>query len=187
MRDYAPLAVAVKLIRASFGNVGRIAEVTGAAGKFVTSFGFVFSVWKGGGATTWKLLRLRTMRHSRGYPQVNIRRNGKQGPVKVHTLVAEAFLPPPSTPRSVIRHRDDNPENNRPGNLRWGTQVQNVADAKRNGRRIGRPPVIADRVVRKVRRERLRGHTFAAIAKANGVSVTTACELCNGRKRKGVK
>lgn len=187
MRDYATLTVAAKLIRAAFGNVGRVAEVSGAAGKFVASSGFVFSVWKGQSKTTWKVLRLKTMRHSGGYPQVNIRRYGKQGPVTVHTLVAAAFLPKRPTPTSLIRHRDDNPDNNRATNLRWGNQTQNIADAKRNGRNIGRPPEVSDTTVRNVRRDRKAGDSFRVIGARYSISPVFAWEICTGRKRQGVK
>lgn len=53
--------------------------------------------------------------------------------VKIHRLVAEAYIPNPDN-LPVVMHLDDNPSNNRVENLRWGTQKQNVYDAINKGR-----------------------------------------------------
>lgn len=45
---------------------------------------------------------------------------------KVHRLICEAFHGPPPTPRSVVIHLDEDATNNRPENLRWGTQKENL-------------------------------------------------------------
>lgn len=37
----------------------------------------------------------------------------------------------------MVRHWDGNTEHNGISNLRWGTQVDNMADAKRHGRALG--------------------------------------------------
>lgn len=44
---------------------------------------------------------------------------------KAHRLVCEAFNGPPG-PGQVCMHLDENAANNRPGNLAWGTQKQNL-------------------------------------------------------------
>lgn len=50
-----------------------------------------------------------------------------------HQLVAWAFIPNPNNLPSVC-HRDDNPSNNRVGNLFWGTQGDNIRDMYSKGR-----------------------------------------------------
>lgn len=45
---------------------------------------------------------------------------------KVARLVCEAFHGLPPFPRAVVMHVDDNPGNNRPENLRWATQKENL-------------------------------------------------------------
>jgi hypothetical protein len=49
---------------------------------------------------------------------------------KVHQLVCEAFHGPKPFPEAVVMHADDNGCNNRPGNLSWGTQKQNLNTPK---------------------------------------------------------
>jgi hypothetical protein len=52
---------------------------------------------------------------------------------KVHRVICEAFNGPPPFSGALVRHLDDNRDNNSSGNLAWGTVKDNSADAKRNG------------------------------------------------------
>lgn len=45
---------------------------------------------------------------------------------KVARLVCEAFHGPPPFSRAVCMHRDEDSRNNRPSNLAWGTQRENL-------------------------------------------------------------
>lgn len=45
---------------------------------------------------------------------------------KVARLVCEAFKGPPPFPRAGTLHLDEDSRNNRPGNLKWGTQRENL-------------------------------------------------------------
>lgn len=45
---------------------------------------------------------------------------------KIHRLVCEAFHGPPPFHGAVVIHCDENALNNRPSNLRWGTQKENL-------------------------------------------------------------
>jgi hypothetical protein len=45
---------------------------------------------------------------------------------KVHRLVCEAFNGQPSPDKNVCMHLDENSRNNRPENLAWGTQKENL-------------------------------------------------------------
>lgn len=51
--------------------------------------------------------------------------------------MALVYLPKPCSPNLVIRHLDDNPLNNRLENLKWGTQKENMRDARNNGKLRG--------------------------------------------------
>lgn len=48
------------------------------------------------------------------------------GTMKIHRLVCEAFHGPPPFERAVVIHLDENALNNRPENLKWGTQKENL-------------------------------------------------------------
>ena len=70
--------------------------------------------------------------NTNGYPRVVLRRNGKSVPRYIHQLVALAFLGEPPEGKPNVLHWDDNPENNRVENLRWGDQRENGKDWVRN-------------------------------------------------------
>lgn len=66
---------------------------------------------------------------SHQYRHVMLRRFGdgpRQQPRKVHQLVCEAFHGPKPFPDAVVIHLDENALNNRPENLKWGTQKENL-------------------------------------------------------------
>ena len=50
----------------------------------------------------------------------------RQAPRKVHQLVCEAFHGPKPFEKAVVIHRDEDALNNRPENLKWGTQKENL-------------------------------------------------------------
>lgn len=52
--------------------------------------------------------------------------NRTYGNIKVHKAVCEAFHGLPPFPKAVVIHIDENALNNRPENLRWGTQKENL-------------------------------------------------------------
>ena len=54
------------------------------------------------------------------------------GPKLVHVMVCEAFHGPAPEDKPFALHRDDDPDNNVPSNLRWGTKQDNADDRRRN-------------------------------------------------------
>jgi len=63
-----------------------------------------------------------------------LRREGggfvRQSPRKVHQLVCEAFHGPKPFEKAVVIHIDEDAHNNRPENLMWGTQKENLTTYK---------------------------------------------------------
>ena len=60
----------------------------------------------------------------RSYLKVDLRKNNKRISVRVHRLVAKAFIPNPNN-YPIINHKDENPSNNCSDNLEWCTQKYN--------------------------------------------------------------
>ena len=52
--------------------------------------------------------------------------NHKLGNMKIHRLVCEAFHGLALFERAIVIHIDENACNNKPENLRWGTQKENL-------------------------------------------------------------
>lgn len=156
-------------------------QVPDAPGYFVARSGRVYHVWEA--RNGWRTTRLKTMRHSGGYPQVQVGYTAGRRIRKVHKLVAAAFLPPPAPGQYLVRHKDDVPDNCAAENLAWGGQIENQADAKRNGRRTGRPPIYSADTVAAIRREKAAGERTVDVAKRHGVSPQLVSDIVAGRKR----
>lgn len=89
----------------------------------------------------------------------------------VHRLIAMAFLTNNNN-YPIVRHLDDNPENNALSNLAWGTYKDNTADCIRNDHDYKRPVycVETDTTYR----------TGAEAAKEFGVSKSSIVHYCKG-------
>ena len=106
--------------------------IPGWPGYVATRDGRIFSEsnWRGYGL---RELRQDVDRH--GYPSVRLTPMfGRRKRLKVHALVATAFLGARPSPAHEVRHLDGNPLNNAAENLAWGTRAENAADRERHGR-----------------------------------------------------
>lgn len=70
-----------------------------------------------------------------GYLQVGLHCNGKQKIIKVHRLVAQAFIPNPDN-FPQINHKDEDKTNNNVDNLEWCTAKYNINYGTRQERSI---------------------------------------------------
>ena len=70
-----------------------------------------------------KIMKLRN--DGRGYLQVQFYKDGISKNMKVHRLVADAFIPNPNN-FPIINHKDEDKSNNRHDNLEWCTQKYNA-------------------------------------------------------------
>ena len=95
-------------------------EVEGFSGYYVSNIGRIksFQLSKDG-----KILK--TPVDKRGYKQVNLTRNGEHHHLKVHRLVAIAFIDNPDN-KPFVNHMDEDKTNNSVGNLDWVTPIENV-------------------------------------------------------------
>ncbi len=71
--------------------------------------------------------------HPSGHLLVSaVRDDGKRTGIKVHHMVAAAFLGP-RPDGTEVRHLNGKPADNRPMNLAWGTRSENQLDSVRHG------------------------------------------------------
>lgn len=68
-----------------------------------------------------------------GHIDLSLICNGKRKHAYLHRLVAEEFLDNPNN-GYLVRHMDNDPSNNAPWNLKWGTSYDNVHDCIDSGR-----------------------------------------------------
>ncbi|WP_439630651.1 HNH endonuclease [Gemmata sp.] len=120
-----------------------------------------------------------------GYPQVGLSKHQRFWHVKVHRLVALAFLGPPPFPKAHVAHFDGDKTNNRLPNLRWATAAENEADKRRHGRArvpAGERHPMARLTADAVRALRLaaRDRPIALVAREFGVPHLTAYDAIVG-------
>lgn len=67
-----------------------------------------------------------------GYHYVNLWNKSKMKSIKIHRLVANAFIPNPED-KPQVNHKDGNKKNNHIDNLEWVTGSENVMHALKTG------------------------------------------------------
>ena len=97
----------------------------------VSSFGRVMRVVARNSGVAGRMLSAKP--NNRGYCQVCLSQGGDKKVLKVHRLVAIAFLGPPFGTRCTVNHRDLDKTNNFVYNLEWISHVDNVRHAVRAG------------------------------------------------------
>ena len=121
--------------------------------------------------------RLVTQRKINGYPTVTLTFQGRDYTVKVHRLVASAFIRPPKS-GEVINHINAKRDDNRIENLEWCTPAQN----NQHTSKLGRYPLGKDHPLGKidppVAYEMHRsGASLSSIARYFGCSIQAVTQM----------
>ena len=124
-----------------------------------------------------------------GYVYQTLYSNGKQKLVRVHRIVAEAFIPNPDK-LPQVNHINGIKTDNRVTNLEWCTQEHNMEHAFRTG--LEKPSERQKRAVCETNKAKRKAvvakcgttqQAFESIAKASaetGLSTSTISRYCNG-------
>ena len=109
-------------------------DVIGYEGLYqVSSLGKVKSLARESKRNTFKEKILNPHLDGRGYPFVALYRNNVPKQIKVHKLVATAFLDNPEN-KPTVNHIDEDKTNNTAENLEWATFKENANHGTRNQR-----------------------------------------------------
>lgn len=123
-----------------------------------------------------------------GYHDVTLRLPGYRGggqKVRRHRLMCDAYHGPPK-PRQVARHLNGKSWDDRPGNLAWGSQADNIYDAINHGTFSlgGKHPraKLTNTQAIEIKRRREAGEAGKALADEFSVSPQTVCNIFKGRQ-----
>jgi len=72
-----------------------------------------------------------------GYQVISLRKDNKKSTLKIHRLVADAFIPNPHA-YPQVNHKDENKENNYVSNLEWCNNLYNSNWGTRNSRIVSK-------------------------------------------------
>lgn len=95
-----------------------------------------------------------------GYVEIVLCKDNVRKAVRVHRLVAEAFVPNPDN-KPEVNHKDFDKANNHPENLEWATRKENVNHSDARGRcPRGRCPYKTSNSFCKARRNAEEHHMY---------------------------
>lgn len=125
---------------------------------------------------------LRQWSNGFGYLIVALSKNGADKTLRVHRLVAQAFIDNPSE-KPYINHKDGNPKNNRVDNLEWCTQAENVKHAYDTGLHKYRGTLTREQVEYILTSYTPYRHSARKIARELGVNESTVYGVLHGRQK----
>lgn len=124
-----------------------------------------------------------------GYVYQMVYKDGKQKLLRVHRVVANAFLPNPNN-LPQVNHKNGNKNDNRVQNLEWCTQEQNMLHAFKIG--LAKPSDKQKRAIAETNKAKRKAvvfkqgsnvQVFESISKASketGLSISTISRYCRG-------
>lgn len=122
---------------------------------------------------------------SGNYLRVSLQRpDGKHTDVRVHQVVARAFLGPAPSPTHEVAHNDGNRFNNHYSNLRWATAAENIADKVIHGSHKGvrnRKAKVTPEAVHEIRRLSAEGQSRTRLAVVYGLTPSTVSKIVHGQ------
>lgn len=122
--------------------------------------------------------RIRLPHFVKGYEVVGLRDGERRQKFRVNRLVCIAFNGPPPSEGHMAMHIDGSRRNNLPHNLRWGTNLENVLDARRHGTFLTK---LSEASVLEIRRKLSTGYRPADIARLHpNIDRTTIYDACRG-------
>ncbi len=147
-----------------------IAKIPGYHNYLATKCGKVLSL------RFCKVTELKPHTHPKGYKQVALWRAKRQKTRWVHDLVLSAFVRP-KREGEVCLHENDDPADNRLGNIRWGTPAENSRQMVERGRTCkGR---FSDEEIKQIR---MAPGTQAVVARKFGVHQSYISMLRSGER-----
>lgn len=127
--------------------------------------------------------------HFRGYKQIHLFRRKPLRPktVKVHRLVAQAFLPNPGN-LPEVNHKDCDKTNNAVTNLEWVDRMGNywhahAAGIWQGGSNPNRITKYSVETIARLRARRLEGRTYVQLAEEFGMNQKYIHRVIKGRSR----
>lgn len=166
-------------------------DIPGMPGYRADSEGQIWSCYrmqgqgKGWGLSDiWKKLKSHPSGKYDRHLKVTLSISGERKTLFVHYLVCITFNGPRPTGKEV-RHLDGDDQNNKPGNLAWGTKLENAADSLSHGTRaVGEKNGKTNLTVRKVKRLMkllAQGKSHQSIGDDLGIPKATASSIISGR------
>ncbi|WP_283224693.1 HNH endonuclease signature motif containing protein [Limnohabitans lacus] len=166
-----------------------LTEIPGVPGYYVDVNGFVYSTKRGRWGYKIAVRKLKAWTDDRGYSHVTLRPYGQKKRHSVSRLVAMAFHGDPPK-NSVVAHLDGNPKNNKPSNLGYVSQCENIGHKWQHGTMIfgetSHLSTMSDETVIQIWKQICSGASCREIRHQFNVSTAYYYALKKGRIRKHI-
>jgi hypothetical protein len=120
------------------------------------------------------------------YPKVSLCRDGQTFNVRIHKLVADAFVPNPDD-KPAVNHIDGNKNNIAFDNLEWTTHAENQQHAIATGLsptgEKHHSAKLTDTQIQEIRKRRSVGEPIKKLGEEFGVHQGHISKICHGRLR----
>lgn len=163
-------------------------NIVGYEGLYqVSNLGRVKSLTRCGGRGYKQIRPERILKQANvgGYLVVVLCCNGASKMMRVHRLVAQAFIPNPSN-LPIINHNDLNKTNNVVTNLIWSTHQSNMEHAKLNNAfpkgENNTSSILTDEEVLAIYRARLTDVSASSLAERHGVDKSSVYDIWSGKR-----
>lgn len=134
-----------------------------------------------------------TRKDPQGYHQCDLYKDNKQKTVRIHRVVAEAFIKNPDG-KETVNHEDGNKDNNQVSNLEWATFAEQNEHFYKNKLKSEENIKKAVRAMNKAQSKRTRcittGEIFESASeagRAKKVSSSLIMRVCRGRGKSAGK
>jgi HNH endonuclease len=121
-----------------------------------------------------------------GYKHVVLRVSGKGKRFSVHRLVCEAYNGLPSADKNICMHLNGDTSDNRPDNLKWGTQKENKSHEVIHGTKLVGSALswakYSDEQIIEVKKLLVEGFGYKFIAEKTGVEYQSVCQCASGKQ-----
>lgn len=145
--------------------------------RFIEGYEGLYSVSDSGEVFSYRSNKLLSKtKTTTGYYKVELYKDGSKKSLKVHRLVAMAFIPKIEY-KPFINHKDGNKLNNNVENLEWCTQKENVNHALTTGLKKFRNITEEELIAAKA-----SGNTMKQIAKENHISYLRLIRIVDENK-----
>lgn len=128
---------------------------------------------------------LNTQYSDGGYETITLRVEGRTKTIKIHRLVAEAFIPNEEN-RPHVNHKDGNKKNNHKDNLEWIDRSGNMLHAYDNNLFINKPRQLSEEDAHTVCNLLEEGSKVCDVASMMGVSNSIISNIYKGENYKWV-